>query len=391
MYPACLRIRMEFVSLLLICAAAAATPSPAEMDLITPDEMDLVELRQRLVNFAEPQHAQCPPDQVLEALQADLAKAYQLHKPYYGAYMSLHDQLRSDMELDFWTLQHLQDALLLKMVHEYALGAYDEMTATLLCLFEYCVIYAGKSTQTEWGTRWILQRNLYDVVYVLDLLRFIETKAGSTLYGLLLKQAEERQLTAVLLNDCIPHMGAFFYGTFGSGNFLIRSTGKIYGSSFFKQRETNHIMEYAQYLRRCLEEGKCLNDYEAYTLTGGSWMPGRIYAQKMIKIWEHTLKCEYTLKNTARILLWTLLVYAHKDNTGAYPNSLLEITPEVLPEAQTAGRPAPNSLVTGMPLIYELGSDTFTINGGPEYRSLSGQGGKPVGETIYVGCITDKD
>ena len=277
---------------------------------------------------------------------------------------------------------YICDVLLIKTFREYSVGDFEAMTNTLLRLLAYEEVFSDRYTQIDYYKRRSFQGKIYDAIFTYDLLRPISEASKHRFCEIFYRGSKETQFAEVIRNDTIDYLEPHLDNKYRTG-MMKRTLGQLYRLNSFKKKEGQHIRAYAQHVADFLTGGKSYSEYQTYELPGGYWLPGRVYAQDMIDTYDALVKHEFSWNNRSLVLLWALLIHSHYRSTGVLPESLADAWSVEL----VAEMPRTTSITTGADLVYMKEDGDFRIEGGTEYRSISGPDAQPESETIYAGCL----
>ena len=266
--------------------------------------------------------------------------------------------------------------------HEYSVGDFEAMTDTLLRLLAYYEIFSRRYTQIDYSKRRLFQSRIYDAIFTYDLLRHISEASKHRFCEIFYRGSKETQYAEVIRNDTIDNLEPHLDNKYPTG-MMKHTLGRLYRLNSFKKKEGQHIRAYAQHIADFLAGDKSYSEYQPYELPGGYWLPGRVYAQDMIDTCDALVKYEFSWNNRSLVLLWALLIHSHYRSTGVLPESLADAwTAELVSEM-----PRTTSITSGSDLVYVKEDGDFRIEGGTEYRCISGPDAQQESETIYAGCL----
>lgn len=324
---------------------------------------------------------------------AAIAEAYEKGRPFYENRCS-REVIEETVSLEegrFFRLGNIRGYLVVKVLYAYSNSKYDLLPGSLQCLFDYAEMTLLKSqTKSDIISYTGFVADILDLIYMYDLLQYLQEEDLDIVFNYLLRSINRNDDILIELNE-------------------ILKTGQLRLEVEFAQLfESRHIWDHFRIWRYkrndTLEKNKLfLSDAIAYVIEKVSmntyyleYVPFETIARKRWRENRHShldvegaesrLGPYYSRKDKALLTLWACAIYRYKEQHGKLPASFQEMILSDLFEVHKDDALNKNSFVTYLPLIYTVDGTCFTVMGGPEYRSLQGCRGKPVGDTFYYSC-----
>jgi len=324
---------------------------------------------------------------------AVIAREYEKARPFYEGCCSRAaiEEMVSTEEGRFLRLGDIRGYLVVKVLYAYSNSKYDLLPESLQCLFDYAEITLRYSrTKSDIISYTGFVEDILDLIYMYDLVRYLQEEDLDAVFNSLLRIVNRNDDILIDLND-ILEVGRLRLEV----ECAQLSESRRIWDRFRKWRyKRNDTLE---------KKGVFLADAINYVIekvsVNGYYLEYVPYKTIALKRWhqyphshldvegaESRLGPFYSRKNKALVTLWACAVYRYKEHHGELPVSLQDIILSELFEGAKDDGLNKNSVVTNLPLVYSVDRTCFTVMGGPEYRSLQGCQGKPVGETFYFGC-----